>query len=94
MVDTGIALLEDVSAHGAKLILENPLDAGTPVRFEVPGTSLAGRGKVVYSRAFESPMNVRYAVGVSLDRSPGSSTGIDRLLQWRWRPTAETARGA
>ncbi|MFN2564588.1 MAG: glycosyltransferase [Gemmatimonadaceae bacterium] len=94
LVDTGIALLEDVSAQGARLIMENPLEPGTPVRYEVPGTSLAGRGTVVFSRAFESPMNVRFAVGVSLDRSPAPATGIDRLLRWRWRPKTDAARGA
>ncbi|MDQ3949026.1 MAG: glycosyltransferase [Gemmatimonadota bacterium] len=93
LVDTGIALLENVSARGARLIMENPLEPGTPIRFEVPGTSLGGRGTVVFSRAFESPMNVRFAVGVSLDRSPTPATGIDRVLRWRWRSTAQAARG-
>jgi hypothetical protein len=92
LVDTGIALLENVSPQGARLIMENPLDAGTPLRFEVPGTSLAGRGTVVFSRAFESPMNVRFAVGVSLDRSPTQASRIDRVLRWRWRPTPHAAR--
>jgi cellulose synthase (UDP-forming) len=94
LVDTGIALLEDASAYGARLIMENPLEPGTPLRFEVPGTSLSGRGTVVFSRAFESPMNVRFAVGVSLDHSPTATTGIDRMLRWRWRPTAQPARSA
>jgi cellulose synthase (UDP-forming) len=94
LVDTGIALLEDVSQHGARLIMENPLEPGTPVRYEVPGTSLGGRGTVVFSRSFESPMNVRFAVGVSLDRSPTPATGIDRVLRWRWRSTTQAARGS
>jgi hypothetical protein len=94
MVDTGIALLEDVGAHGARLVMENPLEPGTPVRYDVPGTSLTGRGTVVFSRPFESPMNVRFAVGVSLDRSPTSATAIDRVLRWRWRPTTPAPRGS
>jgi hypothetical protein len=93
LVDTGIALLEDVSHRGARLIMENPLEPGTPLRFDVPGTSLTGRGTVIFSRAFESPMNVRFAVGVSLDRSPTPATGIDRVLRWRWRSTTPAARG-
>ncbi len=92
MIDTGIALLEDVSSHGARLIMEKPLEPGTPVRYDVPGTSLSGRGTVVVSRAFESPMNVRFAVGVSLDRSPTQATGIDRVLRWRWRSTTPAPR--
>ena len=94
LVDTGIALLENVSSHGAQLIMENPLEPGTPVRFDVPGTALSGRGRVVFSRAFESPMNVRFAVGLSLDRSPTPATGIDRMLRWRWRPAQHAARGS
>jgi cellulose synthase (UDP-forming) len=92
LVDTGIALLENVSARGARLIMEKPLEPGTPVRFEVPGTSLGGRGTVVFNRAFESPMDLRYAVGISLDRSPAPATAIDRVLRWRWRPTTQPAR--
>jgi cellulose synthase (UDP-forming) len=92
LVDTGVALLENVSTHGARLIMENALEPGTPVRFEVPGTSLSGRGTVVFSRAFESPMNVRFAVGVALDRSPTPATGIDRVLRWRWRTAPHAAR--
>jgi hypothetical protein len=88
LVDKGVALLENVSTNGARLIMENPLDEGTPVYYEVPGTALVGRGRVVFSRAFESPMNVRYVVGISLDRSPMPVTGLDRLLRWRWRPPA------
>ena len=94
LVDTGIALLEEVSSAGARLIMENPLEPGTPVRYEVPGTSLSGRGRVVFSRAFESPMNVRFAVGVSLDRSPTQATAIDRMLRWRWRSSTQARRGA
>jgi hypothetical protein len=74
--------------------MENPLEPGTPIRYEVPGTALSGRGTVVFSRAFESPMNVRFAVGVSLDRSPMPATGIDRVLRWRWRHTMQAARGS
>lgn len=92
MVDTGIALLEDISTQGARLIMENALDPGTPVRFEVPGTALHGRGTVVYSRAFESPMHARFAVGVALDRDPAAGIGLDRLLKWRWRSTTRATR--
>ena len=94
LVDTGVALLENVSSHGAQLIMEKPLEDGTPLRFDVPGTALSGRGRVVFSRAFESPMNVRFAVGVALDRSPVPATAIDRVLRWRWRSTTHALRGS
>lgn len=61
-------LLEELSSSGARLVLDAPFAPGTPVRFEVPGTALSGKGEVVFSRAFESPMSVRYTLGVRLER--------------------------
>jgi cellulose synthase (UDP-forming) len=60
-------LLEEISANGARFVLEVPFAPGTPIEFEVPGTALRGRGEVVFSRAFDSPMSVRYSIGARLD---------------------------
>lgn len=57
-------LLEEVSVDGARLLLERPLAPGTRVRFEVPGTELKGVGSVVFARALDTPMSVRFTVGV------------------------------
>jgi cellulose synthase (UDP-forming) len=65
-------LLEELSSSGARVVLETPFAPGTPIRFEVPGTTLAGRGEVVFSRAFESPMSVSYSLGIRLERSKPS----------------------
>ena len=63
-------LLEEVSADGARLLLERPLAPGTRVRFEVPGTELSGAGAVVFTRALDTPMSVRFTVGVKTERAP------------------------
>ena len=63
--ETG-GLLEEVSARGARLLVENPIAPGTTVRFGVAGTTLEGVGRVVFSSALESPMSVRFNVGLAL----------------------------
>ena len=57
-------LLEEVSTDGARLLLERPLAPGTRLRFDVPGTALSGEGTVVFARALDSPMSVRFTIGV------------------------------
>lgn len=60
-----MAFLEDLSESGARLVMDRPVSPGTPIRFRVPGTSTERTGKVVFSRAIETPIGVRYAVGVA-----------------------------
>lgn len=82
-------LLEEVSAGGARLLVEKPLAPGSTVHFTVPGTALGGTGQVVFTTAMESPMSVRYSVGVRLAgpvaRAPRRWT---LPLQWTRRPAA------
>ncbi|HEX6588711.1 MAG TPA: PilZ domain-containing protein, partial [Longimicrobiales bacterium] len=63
-------LLEELSVEGARLLLERPLAPGTRLRFEVPGTELAGDGVVVFARALDTPMSVRFTVGVKTSGAP------------------------
>jgi hypothetical protein len=65
--DLGLGMLEEISGSGARLILENPVEPGSRVSYDVPGTSIAGTGTVVFNRLFESPATVRFAVGVRGD---------------------------
>lgn len=58
------ALLDEVSAGGARLVMDEPVPPGTPIRFRVPGSEIRGRGRVVFSRAEETPIGVRFAIGV------------------------------
>jgi hypothetical protein len=78
----GMGLLEEMSDSGARLILENPIEPGARVTYDVPGTEFTGTGTVVFNRAFESPANVRFAVGVQRDRS--DEIRLARPSTWRW----------
>ncbi|HEY0015451.1 MAG TPA: glycosyltransferase [Longimicrobium sp.] len=63
-----VAFLEEISAGGARLIMDEPVPPHTVVRFEVPGTKVHGTGRVVFARAIETPLGVRFAVGVQRRR--------------------------
>ena len=68
--ELGMGMLEELSDAGARLVLENPVEPGTRITYDVPGTEINGKGTVVFNRAFESPTNVRFSVGVQRDREP------------------------
>jgi hypothetical protein len=74
---TGRGLLEEISRQGARLVLENPIEPGSRIAYEVAGTQLHGQGTVVFSRAFESPMQMRFAIGVNM---------ADTKFSWRGLP--------
>ena len=80
----GVALLEDLSPGGARLLMEVPVEPGTIVDFEVPGTNFSGKGRVVFNRVLESPMRVRFVVGL------GREGRESRLRTWtrEWRSLA------
>lgn len=77
----GLALLEDLSPRGARLLMEIPVAPNTVISFEVPGTSFSGKGRVMFNRILESPMKTRFVVGV--EREARES----RLRAWtrEWR---------
>ena len=77
----GLALLEDLSPRGARLLMETPVAPNSVINFEVPGTSFSGRGRVMFNRILESPMKTRFVVGV--EREARES----RLRAWtrEWR---------
>jgi cellulose synthase (UDP-forming) len=76
-----LALLEDVSQGGARLLMETPIAPQTVVTFEVPGTSFSGKARVVFNRILESPMKVRFVVG--LVRMPRESRFRTWTRDWR-----------
>ncbi|HST07814.1 MAG TPA: PilZ domain-containing protein, partial [Gemmatimonadaceae bacterium] len=80
----GLALLEDLSPRGARLLMETPVAPNSVINFEVPGTSFSGRGRVMFNRILESPMKTRFVVGV--EREARES----RLRAWtrEWRSLA------
>jgi hypothetical protein len=63
-IDLGMGLLEEESDGGARFILDNPLVPGAEIRWNVPGTGIAGKGTVVFSRSLESRLRPRFVVGV------------------------------
>jgi hypothetical protein len=80
----GLALLEDVSAKGARLLMEVPVPPNRLIQFEVPGTTFSGAGRVVFNRTLESPMKVRFVVGL------GRQARESRFKVWtrEWRSLA------
>ena len=80
----GLALLEDVSARGARLLMEVPVPPNRLVQFDVPGTTFSGNGRVVFNRTLESPMKVRFVVGL------GRQARESRFKVWtrEWRTLA------
>jgi cellulose synthase (UDP-forming) len=80
----GLALLEDVSARGARLLMEVPVPPNSVIQFDVPGTNFSGTGRVVFNRTLESPMKVRFVVGL------GRQARESRFKIWtrEWRALA------
>ena len=88
--DLGIGLLEEESEGGVRLILENPIEPGTMMKWEVPGTTIAGEGTVVFSRSMETPMRLSFIVGVQRHQAPAARFGAIR----RWISPAREATPA
>lgn len=76
-----VGFLEEISAGGARLVMDDPVPPHTLVRFEVPGTGVRGTGRVVFARAIETPIGVRFAVGVQRRRRMdiGAVKGVERM---------------
>lgn len=77
----GLALLEDMSPRGARLLMETPVAPNSIIHFEVPGTTFSGKGRVMFNRILESPMKTRFVVGI------GREARESRLRAWtrEWR---------
>jgi hypothetical protein len=90
-----VALLEEVSASGARLVTDHPLPPGTPLEYEVPGTGIRGRGRVVFARVFESPVGTRFALGVQrLGAASGARAPRTRRIEQGTRQEAAHAAAA
>jgi cellulose synthase (UDP-forming) len=61
-----LGVLEEISNSGARLVLDHPIAPGTAVSYRVPGTEFTGRGTVVVTRAWETALGVRFAVGLTM----------------------------
>ena len=87
--ELGMGLLEEESRSGVRLILENPIEPGTTMRWDVPGTTVSGRGVVVFSRAVESPLRVSFVVGVQRLAEPSGRFSTLRRWVTREAPVAQ-----
>ncbi|HST57403.1 MAG TPA: glycosyltransferase [Longimicrobium sp.] len=78
-----VGFLEEISAGGARLVMDEPIAPHSVVHFEVPGTRIHGSGRVVFARAIETPIGVRFAVGVQRKRRMefGTGTGVETRMQ-------------
>ena len=89
--ELGMGLLEEESAGGVRLILEEPLEPGSIMRWDVPGTTISGRGTVIFSRAMESPLRVSFVVGVQRLAEPRPRFATVRRWVTRELPAATAA---
>ena len=81
-VDLGMGLLEEWSETDARFVLDMPLEPGTRLRWDVPGTSISGRGSVAFTRAVESPLRASFVVVVRRDgRTAPRLTAVQRWLR-------------
>jgi hypothetical protein len=62
-------ILEDISDSGARLIGDSLIAPGTPVSFEVPGSSMSGAGTVRHVQPLETTLAVLFSMGVHFDRA-------------------------
>ena len=85
-LDLGIGLLEEESPGGVRFVLENPIEPGTLMKWEVPGTTIAGTGTAVFSRSVESPLRVSFIVGVRRREVP--TYRFSALRRWMTPVTA------
>jgi hypothetical protein len=69
--------------------METPVAPGRRISFEVPGTSFSGQGTVIFNRTLESPMRVRFVVGIIRDKKPRFRTWT---REWRALGQAGSAR--
>jgi hypothetical protein len=60
------------------------------MKWEVPGTTIAGRGTVVFSRSLESPLRASFVVGVERAQEPGTRFAAFR----RWVTPAKVSSPA
>jgi cellulose synthase (UDP-forming) len=64
---TRTLVLEQMGETGAGLIGDAPIAPGTRITFAVPGSTLAGSGVVRHVQTLETPVAVRFSMGVELD---------------------------
>src|SRR5206468_10694356 len=63
-------ILEDVSNTGARIVGDAPIAPGTPLGFDVPGTSMKGAGIVRHVQSLRTSLAVLFSMGVEFQHTP------------------------
>jgi hypothetical protein len=62
-----LAILEDTSRGGARVMLEAAVQPGSTLSYEVPGTSIRGSGRVLHCARITTPLGDRWVAGMLHD---------------------------
>ena len=90
-VDLGMAILEEWSETDARFVLDAALDPGTEIRWDVPGTTISGKGKVAFTRAVESPLRASFVIVVR--REVEATPRFTSLRKWLAPVRAAVSQG-
>ncbi|MDB4900125.1 MAG: restriction endonuclease, partial [Gemmatimonadetes bacterium] len=88
MRDLGIGLLEDVSPRGGRVLLDLPVDEGSLLTLQIPGSAISTGGRIVFVHELETSLGVRFVAGFRTESGDGTARpstthwfgGISRLL--------------
>jgi hypothetical protein len=75
-VDLGMGLLEEWSETDARFVLDAALEPGTLLRWDVPGTTISGKGTVAFTRTVESPLRASFVIIVRREAREGPKLGL------------------
>ena len=75
----GLALLEDVSPIGARIVIDHPVQPESIIRLVIPGTALDATGKVVFVHALETSLGMRFVVGINAVGAENAAPVRERL---------------
>ena len=62
-----LAILEDTSKGGARIMLEAAVQPGSTLSYEVPGSDIRGSGRVLHCARIVTPLGDRWVAGVRHD---------------------------
>jgi cellulose synthase (UDP-forming) len=70
--ELGDALLSDVSPRGGRVMLEQPVEQGSLLTLQVPGTTQRVSGRVVFVHAIQTGMGMRFVAGFATEVAEGT----------------------
>ena len=88
LLATGV--LEDISPAGARVLIDHPIAPGSLVSVQIPGSTLETRGRVIFLRAFETSIGVRFVAGVQTGEV--AAPAVDGETAWYDQALAAATR--